>query len=175
MYVRIYIYIYIYNCGPIFTVQGSKVRSPQIVPGEKNGFGSVPVSEVSFFCLRDAQIEVWRPSREVLGWFSGAPRPLKTWIPCSTSVKNQDFKVFACKTILEGTFEASWSSWKRLWSLLGSYFGALLATLTGVPVSNIWFFCAPGDVGVFSRFRMVSRVPFGWYLEPLLVVRACPF
>ena len=34
----LYIYIYIYNCGPISSAQGSKAGSSQIVAGDKNDF-----------------------------------------------------------------------------------------------------------------------------------------
>ena len=58
--VYIYIYISIYNCGPISGVQGSKARSPQIVPGDKTAFCGVPVSEVSFARLQEALVEAQR-------------------------------------------------------------------------------------------------------------------
>ena len=130
----------IHKWGPISWVLASKAGSPQIVTGEKNDFGYVPVSEASFYGLEDAWVDVQRPPCDVLGWFSGPLAPPKTCIPYSTSIKNQDFKDFASKTPLGKTFEASWSSWKRLGSLSRSPLGAPLATLTGGPVRQIRFF-----------------------------------
>ena len=63
--------------GPISRVLASKAGSPQIVTGEKNDFGSVPVSEVSFHSLEDAWVDVQRPPCDVLGWFSGPLAPPK--------------------------------------------------------------------------------------------------
>ena len=120
------------------------------------------------------------------GWLKGFLGCSKTWIPFSTSVKNQVFKVFGSKTPLGRTFEAFWSGWRRIRSLSQRSFRGPLATLTGVPVSKICFFRDLGRVGAFSCFRMVSREAFGWYLDPSfgrwewhfqcsLLVRSCSF
>ena len=147
-YIYIYIYIYLYNRGPISRVQGSKARSPQIVHGEKNDFRGVPVSEVSFHRLEASPFVVGRSVLIVFEWLWGPLGLSKTWIPLSTSVKNQVFGVFASKTPLGRAFDAFWSGWMRLQSLSRRPFGGPLATLTGVPVRQIRFFRASGRVGL---------------------------
>ena len=132
----------------------------------------MPVSEVSFHRLDDSPIDVQRSVLIVFGWLWGPLGASKTWIPFSTSVKNQVFRVFASKTPLGRTFEAFWSGWRRLQRLSRRPLGGSLATLTGVPVSKIRFVRASGGVGAFSCFRMVSREAFGRYLHPLFVIRS---
>ena len=67
------------------------------------------------------------------------------------------------------------SGWKHLRSVSGRPLGGPLATSTRGPVRKLWFFPASAGVGTISCLRMVSRVLFGWYLDPLLVVRRCFF
>ena len=119
----IYLYISIYNQGPFSRVQGSKARSPQIVPGEKNDFCGVPVSEVSFHRLEASPFVVGRSVLIVFEWLWGPLGPSKTWIPLSTSVKNQVFGVFASKTPLGRAFDAFWSGWRREREVFGTLFG----------------------------------------------------
>ena len=89
---------------------------------------------------------------------------------------NKGFVVFASKTPLRSTLEASWSDQGCSGSLPGGLFGVPLANLTGLLVTKIWFFGGPGDVGGVSWFRMVSRGSF-WVVFGLTfgVVRRCIF
>ena len=106
LYLYIYIYIYIYIWGPDSQVQGSKPGTSQMVPGDKNDFLRVPVSEPSFNGLQGSLERVQRTFSEVLGCVCevlGLPKP---WIPYSTSFKNRIFKVFASNAPLGGALEA---------------------------------------------------------------------
>ena len=111
----------------------------------------------------------------VLRWLKAPLGPSKTWILLSTSIKNQVFQVSASKTPLGTTLEVSESTWKCFRGLRRTHFWGPLATLMGVPVSQIRFFPDLGGVPTISCFRIPSREAFEWYLEPLLVVSKCFF
>ena len=91
--------------------QVSGLRWKTEIPGgafsAKDDFLSVPVSGVCFHPLEDSPVDVQRPFLKVLGWLQELLDPPKTWIPFSTSVKNEDFQVFASETPVGGTFGAA--------------------------------------------------------------------
>ena len=70
------------------------------------------------------------------GRSSGLP---KTFIPYSTSLKNNDFKVSYFADHLGGAFGAFWSGWRRLGDLLWKPFVSPLSTLIGVHSQKIRF------------------------------------
>ena len=75
----------------------------------------------------------------VFGRLKGVRGGSKTWIPFSTSPKNQGFKVFHFQDIPRGVFEAIWPAGKCLGRALGEAFGCPLAILTGGRNQKLWF------------------------------------
>ena len=63
-----------------------------------------------FFVSKTPWVDVQRLFWIVFGSLKGVLGPSKTWIPYSTSIKNQLFHVLVSKTPFEGTFEALWES-----------------------------------------------------------------
>ena len=166
-------YIYQNKWSPISWVQGSKPGSPQIVPGAKNGFLHVPVSELLFQRLEDSPEDVLGTFYKLLGAFWSSSGLVKTLIPYSTSSKNHAINGPTSKTPLRSALEAFWNGWRRPWSGFSDPFWSPLAALTGDPVNKIRFFVASEGFDAFSCFQMVSGDAFGWYLQAFLVVRSC--
>ena len=111
----------------------------------------------------------------VFGCLKSALGLSKPWIPYSTSIKIQVFKVSTCKTPLGRLLEAVWSTWERPRSLSWGPLGGPLPNLTGVRASKIQFFVVSRGVPMISCLRRPSRKAFGCYLEALFVVQSCFF
>ena len=156
IYTYTHIYRDVYNCGPISNVQGSKARSPRGVTSAKNDFWGIPVLEVSFFGLEDGLVGAQRRRLLVFGFLKRVLGASKTVIPYSTSTKNHVLCVFASKTPLQSTLEASWSAWGCSRSLPGRSFGVPLANLTGGWSAKFGFFS--------PRLVLAGFLALGWSL-----------
>ena len=138
-----------------------KLAPPRRFQATKTIFEVLQSQRYIFLASKTPLVDVQRLFLVIFGCVKGFLGLSKTWIPYSTSIKNQVFKISTCKTPLGRLLEAFWSLWERPLSLSWKPLGGPLANLTGGPVNKIQFFPVSRGVWACSALWMASGDAFG--------------